>query len=131
MALPPLGGAYALSLRLHTTLRLPIARLGRPQLRAGRYVYCGSAYGPGGLRARILRHLDEEKQPHWHIDHLRRSAVIDGILSVPGGGECDLVRRLAAQWGSSVPVPGFGSSDCRRCAAHLLRIADNLNLDGV
>jgi len=36
-----------------------------------------------------------------------------------GGHECDLVNELLAG-GASVALAGFGSSDCRRCPAHLL-----------
>ena len=38
------------------------------------------------------------------------------------GLECDLASNLMAQQGASVPVPGFGSSDCRRCSAHLVAL---------
>ena len=39
-----------------------------------------------------------------------------------GGNECDLVARLI-QNGAVVPVPGFGSSNCAVCDAHLVRLA--------
>ena len=34
----------------------------------------------------------------------------------------DLVRDLLELPGASVPVPGFGSSDCRACPAHLVAL---------
>jgi len=37
----------------------------------GYYIYIGSAFGPGGVRARMLRHLRADKPKHWHIDYLR------------------------------------------------------------
>ena len=35
--------------------------------------------------------------------------------------ECDAVRTLAREDTFAIPVPGFGSSDCPNCDAHLLR----------
>ena len=44
------------------------------------------------------------------------------VLAFPGGHECGLIERGRALPGASVPIPGFGSSDCRSCAAHLLAV---------
>lgn len=101
---------------------LPITRLGNPALEPGIYVYAGSAFGPGGIRARVGRHLRADKKPHWHIDHLSSRADCIDVKTYPGGRECDLVAVLCAD-GATVPVAGFGSSDCRDCAAHLVRLA--------
>ena len=121
--LPEAAGAYALLLHLSAPLRLALPRLGEPLLAPGRYVYCGSAWGPGGLRARLGRHLARRGREHWHIDRLLAAATVEDLAALPGGRECDLVARLAALAGSAFPVPGFGSSDCRRCPAHLLSVA--------
>ena len=37
-----------------------------------------------------------------------------------------LVRALLVLPGASVPVPGFGSSDCRACPAHLVMLPAGL-----
>ncbi len=50
--------------------RLEIGRLGSFNIIPGFYAYVGSAFGPGGLRARIRHHLESVAQPHWHIDYL-------------------------------------------------------------
>ncbi len=50
--------------------QLQIGRLGCMQLAEGWYIYFGSAFGPGGLAARVDRHLRRHKTRHWHIDHL-------------------------------------------------------------
>ncbi len=65
MAEPPSRepGAYLLLIDLAAPLALAIPRLGVATLAPGRYVYGGSAYGPGGLRARIGRHLRADKTP--------------------------------------------------------------------
>lgn len=108
-----LGGPLALSLR-GKALELP----------AGSYVYAGSARGPGGLRARLGRHLARGGRPHWHIDHVTaRAAALSGLAYV-GANECELRRMLSASGLFTVPAPGFGSSDCRECPAHLLRYSD-------
>lgn len=120
--LPDAGGAYALLVRLARPLRLPVSRLGAPRLPAGHYLYAGSAYGPGGLRGRLGRHLRHDTADHWHIDHLRRGGRIELVLALPGARECAIVAA-ARQWpGVDVPVAGFGSSDCGACAAHLVHL---------
>ena len=121
-ALPGEPGAYALTFRLDAPVTLPIATLKNPMLGAGTYVYAGSAFGPGGIRARVSRHLRTGKKPHWHIDHLSSHAVCIDVQTYPDRRECALVAEMLAA-GADVPVPGFGSSDCRGCPAHLVRLA--------
>ncbi len=120
--LPADAGAYLLRIELAAPLVLPTSSLGTATLPPGRYAYCGSAYGPGGLRARIGRHLRSEKSLHWRVDHLTAAGRITGVRAVPGGNECDLLRELLEHQGVSAPVPGFGSSDCRTCPAHLVML---------
>ncbi len=121
--LPATGGAYALLLQLDAHLDLPGA-----SLTPGNYVYAGSAYGPGGIRARVARHARSEKASHWHIDRLTPVAALAGVLALPGGRECDVIARIEREGKSSVPIPGFGSSDCRVCAAHLLGVSTGFDL---
>jgi Uri superfamily endonuclease len=122
-ALTTAPGAYALFIALDATLALPVATLGPAQLAPGHYAYCGSAYGPGGLRARLRHHLRRTKTVHWHIDRLTNCGRIFALGLALGGRECALVEALRRQPGVEVPLAGFGSSDCRRCPAHLLGIA--------
>lgn len=106
--LPAVPGAYVLVVRLdRVTDGLP----------PGRYLYCGSAYGPGGIRARLGRHMRRGKAIRWHIDRLTEAGQVMGAWVFPQGNECALVAQLAHL---PVPKPGFGSSDCRVCASHLL-----------
>lgn len=120
--LPEAKGAYLLVIVLDAPLPLDIASL-RPQtLAPGRYAYCGSAYGPAGIRARVARHLRRAKIRRWHIDHMTGAGPIVEVHAVPGGRECDLFDRVLASPGATVPMPGFGSSDCRRCPAHLAQV---------
>ncbi len=122
-------GAYVLLIELTAPLALDIAGLPRAWLAPERYAYCGSAYGPGGLKARIGRHLRQGKAQRWHVDRLSAAGRVVDVRAVPGGRECDLLARVLDMPGASVPVPGFGSSDCRRCPAHLVALPPHGGLD--
>ncbi len=126
-AIPAGPGAYVLSIRLDAALALDMPAFAGATLAPGTYAYCGSAYGPGGLAARIARHMRKSKPAHWHIDRLTALGRIVAVGVAPRGRECDLVDLLLAR-GAAVPVPGFGSSDCRRCAAHLVAPPAGLDL---
>jgi len=117
--LPP-GGSYRLRIRLARAVAVRVGSLGRLNLPAGEYLYCGSARR--NLPARVARHLRRRKKKRWHIDHLLacRAARVVAVEVYPEAGECELLRRALRAGGRAI-VPGFGSSDCRRgCPAHLL-----------
>jgi Uri superfamily endonuclease len=113
-------GAYLLTITLAAPLSGSFAHTPFT-LAPGTYAYCGSANGPGGIAARVSRHMRRAKKPHWHIDQLTMEANEISALGFPGGSECALVERLVAA-GATFPLPGFGSSDCRCCTSHLLRL---------
>ncbi len=113
-------GAYLILIELTDAVFPSIASLSMAELPAGHYVYAGSARGPGGLRARIARHLRRGKRRHWHVDHLTEEAQSLTAFPVPGGSECKLVQSLVESGRYHQPLPGFGSSDCRHCVSHLL-----------
>ena len=116
------AGAYLLRIRLDTPLEISLRRGAiRGVLASGTYVYAGNAYGPGGLDARVRRHLDKTKTPHWHVDHVTAHAAEVTAELFPGGQECDLITDLLASGDYTVPIPQFGSSDCRVCPSHLLK----------
>ncbi|MCW2247758.1 Uri superfamily endonuclease [Azospirillum fermentarium] len=115
--LPPVAGAYVLLVRLTEAVDVTLPGRTKAILPPGRYLYCGSAHGPGGLRARVGRHMRRDKSIRWHIDRLTAAGTVTGCWIFPAGDECALVARLATL---SVPVPGFGSSDCTVCRSHLL-----------
>ncbi|MGJ0396847.1 MAG: GIY-YIG nuclease family protein [Methylocystis sp.] len=108
-------GAYVLWLRLGAPLSVKAGKVAAT-LEPGDYLYCGSAKGPGGLRARLARHMRKDKRAHWHVDQLTLAGEFLGAFVVEGGDECALNAALADL---PIPIAGFGSSDCRRCAAHL------------
>lgn len=121
--LPKQAGTYALVLRLNNRRELSVGRLGRFDLFAGTYIYLGSALGPGGLHARLSRHLNGVGSPHWHIDYLRKfTAPLLVIYTLSDRRqECDWSQSLLGLPEARIPAPGFGASDCRRaCRAHLV-----------
>ncbi len=126
-ALPAGPGAYLLILGLSATASLGIPRFAGTGLEPGTYVYAGSARGPGGIRARVGRHLRSEKAVRWHIDHLTTGRRSIWANVHPDADECSLVARLLAGGAFETPLPGFGSSDCRSCTAHLLRFSAPVN----
>lgn len=122
--LPRHKGSYVLLLELAKQATLKVGRFGPLDFTAGLYAYTGSARGPGGLAARLGRHLKVNKPSHWHIDYLRMVAPIVAVWAVwgpeaDGLTECRLAARLIRQLPFQQPHPGFGSSDCT-CLSHLL-----------
>jgi Uri superfamily endonuclease len=120
-ALPARPGTYAVVFRCRGTRTIAVGRLGRLALRAGWYVYVGSAFGPGGLAARVGRHLRSEKTVRWHVDYLGVAAPPVAVWTSldPARHEHNWAARLLSFSGASAPLPGFGASDCR-CPAHLV-----------
>ena len=112
-------GTYALVLRCATRTSVQVGRWGRLNVRRGYYVYVGSAFGPGGVLARVSRHCRLVKSKHWHFDYLRESGEIVSIWFHHGA------TRHEHEWASvlvklegSLPITGFGCSDCH-CDSHL------------
>jgi Uri superfamily endonuclease len=104
--IPVLPGAYLLltELREVTFVKLP----SKPSLSLmpGRYIYAGSANGPGGLKARVSRHTRRAKRSRWHIDQLTENGDVLGAWIFPGDVECDLVDMNSAL---PVPIVGFAA----------------------
>ena len=114
--LPAAPGAYVLMITLTAPVTVHLPRREDQVLAPGRYLYCGSAKGPGGLKARLSRHWSPDKTVRWHVDQLTLSGHVMGAWIVPDGDECALARQLMD---FPIPLPGFGSSDCITCRSHL------------
>lgn len=114
------GGTYALVLSCSRTEVVQIGKLGLLEIRRGFYVYVGSAMGPGGMRARVAHHEKISQRPHWHIDYLRPHTRLDRVWYSRHRirREHRWARTIHSLRGASVPMAGFGSSDCR-CVSHL------------
>jgi sugar fermentation stimulation protein A len=112
-------GTYILAMKLDDDADISVGRLGRFAFPAGRYLYFGSAMNC--LNARISRHLRSDKKLHWHIDYFLQKAKIVDVWYVKSEEhlECDLCQEAMGFPEASIPVKGFGSSDCN-CKSHLL-----------
>jgi len=116
---PAVPGTYVLVLRSSSTRTIRIGRLGKLQLQLGWYVYVGSAFGPGGLRARVDHHRGRARRPYWHVDYLRRYTRLESVWYCCGVRcEHEWAAAIGAMPGATMVQQGFGSSDCR-CETHL------------
>ena len=122
--IPAQYGTYALLLTVKRRQRLTIGRLGALAAAVGCYVYSGSAFGPGGLRARLRHHLGIAQRLHWQIDYPRRIATLFEIwYREDGHGSEHLWAQTCANLaGASLLLPRFGASDCT-CTAHLFHFS--------
>jgi Uri superfamily endonuclease len=121
--LPALPGGYALHFVVSRAQLIEIGRLGQWHFPIGAYFYLGSARGAGGLQARVGRYVRGDGARHWHIDYLRAAAEVRNALYTVTDTplECVWSQALAQLPDAFIPVPHFGSSDCRSgCAAHLV-----------
>jgi Uri superfamily endonuclease len=112
-------GTYALVLQSQSNASVQVGRWGRLEIEPGYYVYVGSAFGPGGVSARVRRHCRKTKKKHWHIDYLRDTAtpLVVWYSHTPIRLEHPWALALTKMAGTT-PVVGFGCSDCG-CDAHL------------
>lgn len=112
-------GTYAVIFQCRSKATQQVGQWGMISLREGYYVYVGSAFGPGGVKARVSRRYRNTKKPNWHIDYLRR------FLRPVTVWYSYHQRRLEHRWAKVFlkmndmsPFQGFGCSDCD-CYSHL------------
>jgi Uri superfamily endonuclease len=115
-------GAYVLIIDLIHPVIPKIRTVQNTNLSKGTYLYAGNAYGSGGIKSRLKRHLKTDKKIHWHIDHITTQAKSISALAIPNGNECNLVQSLSSSERIRFPIKGFGSSDCAFCISHLMQI---------
>ncbi len=134
---PNRPGTYCLLFSCSKSSQVTIGKLGTYQTQPGYYCYIGSAFGRGGLKSRIRRHLQIDKRKHWHLDYLRPSLTPSSIYYSTDTikRECIWAKLLLKDEQSSIPIKKFGSSDCH-CPAHLFyyEVKPELNLlipDGI
>ncbi len=123
--LPKTAGTYMLLFYLRKAATLDVGRLGALNFKRGWYAYVGSAFGPGGLAARVGRHLKEKKKLRWHIDYLR---VVAQPRQVWFNSSPHVLEHLWAQKlkeDGGYPIRRFGSSDCH-CTSHLYYFSKRL-----
>jgi Uri superfamily endonuclease len=122
MDLPEAKGTYILIASVAQMKRLEIGRLGAYDIVPGFYAYVGSAFGAGGLCARLGHHLESTASPHWHIDYLLGVAEPVEVWYTTAN------QKLERHWAEllekaphfRVPIPRFGCSDYHRSrSSHL------------
>lgn len=127
----PDPGTYALVLHRVGSGRVAVGRLGAFDLTDGYYIYVGSAFGPGGVRARVGRHFRARKTLHWHVDFLTQHAsVVEAWYTHDGTRWEHCWADILARTGHQAFVKGFGSSDCS-CFSHLFHSAMRPNLSSL
>lgn len=123
MKILPERGVYTLIILMKTSDNIAVGRLGTFTFPGGYYAYTGSAMT--SLRKRAERHMKKTKTKHWHIDFLLTSDHTELTSVVASSAaqniECRVNKALLEIARASIPVPGFGASDCRRgCESHLI-----------
>ena len=123
-------GTYILALRVTTQRELEVGKLGTISFEPGVYLYVGSALGPGGLAARLGRHMARTVKRYWHIDYLLDAADLLGALGRGDGRrrECEWAAWLFER-GTSC-IQSFGCSDCP-CSSHLFFVGGDDSLGHV
>ena len=122
VSLPDEKGTYVLIASVPQMKRIEVGQLGEFDIVPGFYAYVGSAFGAGGLLARIGHHLESTASPHWHIDYLLQ--VADPLEVWYSTANQKLEHRWAELLEQAsrfrVPIPRFGSSDYHRSrSSHL------------
>ncbi|EIJ43224.1 hypothetical protein BegalDRAFT_2371 [Beggiatoa alba B18LD] len=113
-------GTYILVLQATSACQCHVGKLGQCAIAQGYYLYVGSAFGKGGVFARISHHRRLSARPHWHIDYLRLQLPLIAIWYSHD------TQRREHQWASilsgsktmHIGLPHFGASDCT-CCSHL------------
>ncbi len=116
------GKTYIFLIENYKDREVFIGRLGKLKFARGIYAYVGSA--KKNFRARIKRHLFNNKRKFWHIDYLLdRKTTIKEVWISPKEAECRMAKYF---FNNGFPyIKNFGSSDCR-CRSHLLFIEKKL-----
>ncbi|MDH5178938.1 MAG: GIY-YIG nuclease family protein [Gammaproteobacteria bacterium] len=114
-------GTYLLLFENRRKQTVTIGRLGEHCLPVGFYCYIGSAFGPGGVRARVRHHLNMATKPHWHLDYVRpRLAFREVWCQYDVRDEHNWALQTAANM--TIPIPGFGAADCA-CNSHFFYLS--------
>lgn len=117
--LDAVAGTYVIVMQADKAAQPQVGSIGSIKINVGHYLYIGSAFGPGGIKARVSRHCKTSKTKHWHLDYLR-----EYLEPVEVWFTHDKTRRehewagLLASQPKLKSVASFGCSDCR-CNSHL------------
>ena len=112
-------GSYAVILRNRSHKTIQVGRRLQLAIIPGYYLYLGSAFGPGGLRARVGRHARTDKKNRWHIDYIREQMQFHcAWYSYAPTNQEHQWAALINQLPNFTPQTGIGCSDCG-CDTHL------------
>lgn len=117
--LPKEKGTYLLFFEMKQAKTIRVGKLAETEFAPGFYAYVGSAFGPGGLHARLRHHLSISERCHWHLDYIRPAMHFLSlwITEDTEPREHDWASVLAALPGCEVPVKDLGATDCQ-CHGH-------------
>jgi len=120
------SGCYRLHIKISRDIKVIVGALGQCLFLKGNYIYTGSALK--NLSKRVERHYRKEKKLHWHIDYLTAHKFVKieyiELIYTSEKIECELNLQLFKDYDVSVPFKGFGSSDCKCCPTHFVKIVD-------
>jgi len=113
---PGRPGIYMLILEILEDIEVNVGRLGTLRFDKGIYMYVGSARGPGGLRARLMRHCRGPTRTKWHIDYLTSNSNVRVTAAVIAEANFDLEEAIAGgmlrqEYCIKPAIKGFGSTD--------------------
>ena len=74
MEFPDDKGTCVLIASVPQMKRVAVGPLGEFDIVPGFYAYVGSAFGTGGLCARLGHHVESAAAPHWHVAYLLQVA---------------------------------------------------------
>ncbi len=113
-------GTYIVVLKSDQAKTIRIGKLAQLNIQKGYYAYIGSAFGPGGVIARLKHHYKVSHRPHWHLDYLRAETEFYEAYAEYSSEkkECEWASLISKSEMVSEPLKGFGSSDCQ-CSTHL------------
>ncbi len=115
------SGTYVITLKCCVEESLiPIGKKKNLLLERGYYYYVGSAFGPGGVKARVSHHQNISENPRWHLDFLRKHTKIIEIWHTYDNNkrEHQWANILCQNPFTNIPLYGFGATDCK-CFSHL------------
>jgi len=106
-------GTYALVFACNQVRPVLVGKLGTMALQTGYYIYIGSAFGPGGIRARMHHHLKVQTTVHWHVDYLKPHCSLREVWVdySPRKTESHWAGKLVKCNKVTIPMTGFGASD--------------------
>ncbi|RSK27306.1 GIY-YIG nuclease family protein [Bacillus sp. HMF5848] len=111
---------YAVYIHINKDMKIVVGKLGECFFKKGTYIYVGSA--KRNIKARINRHIMQDKKLRWHIDYLRKYGSINKIVTYDSSlSECERCIQILEKYKGELPIKGFGSSDCK-CNSHLIFI---------